>query len=76
MTNYIEEIIKLKGFAATARAVGLSPQAIRKWQANGCLPRTEFTGETDYARALAKLTNNKVTKKQLLSMAPATKKSS
>lgn len=51
-----------------ADACGRSYQAVRKWEKAGKLPRTEFSGETQYAAAIAKVCKNKVTKRQLLSM--------
>lgn len=41
------------GPAAAAKVCGVSPRAIYKWLANESLPRTDYTGETDYAQALA-----------------------
>jgi len=67
MEDYLAKAIELKGRAAIARACGRSITAVRKWEAAG-LPRTEFTGETEYAAKIAKLCKNKVTKRQLLSM--------
>lgn len=41
------------GPVQAARACSVSRQAVDKWVANGYLPRTEYTGETDYARRLS-----------------------
>ena len=41
------------GPIAAAAACQVSRQAVDKWLANGRLPRTEYTGETCYAVALA-----------------------
>ncbi|MCY1300745.1 hypothetical protein D9M69_581230 [compost metagenome] len=41
------------GVAAVAGVCGLSQRAVYKWLAADALPRTEYTGETDYARRLA-----------------------
>ena len=41
------------GPAAAARICGKSPRAIYKWLTAGVLPRTEYTGETNYAEQLA-----------------------
>ncbi|WAG76998.1 hypothetical protein LMK08_16615 [Metapseudomonas furukawaii] len=43
------------GVAAVAAACGLSQRAIYKWLTAEALPRTEFTGETDYASRIASL---------------------
>lgn len=51
--NPITEVIKLAGsVTAVGKAVGLRYQSIRKWERNGRLPRTEWTGETRYAEIL------------------------
>ncbi|WP_165677441.1 helix-turn-helix domain-containing protein [Metapseudomonas otitidis] len=42
------------GPSAAARACGKSVRAIYKWLSAKALPRTDFSGETDYAGALAK----------------------
>lgn len=54
------------GQSAIASIVGLTPQAIQKWVANGCMPRTEWTGETNYAEQIAQALDFKVTKSELL----------
>lgn len=41
------------GPIAAAKACGRSRQAVDKWIAKGSLPRTDYTGETDYAGKLA-----------------------
>lgn len=44
------EVVGLKELAA---ACGVSYQAVRKWESKNRFPRTEFTGETDYAARIA-----------------------
>lgn len=41
------------GIGAAAKACRRSYQALNKWRLAGCLPRTEYTGETNYAQRLA-----------------------
>jgi hypothetical protein len=41
------------GPVQAARACSVSRQAVDKWISNGYLPRTDYTGETDYARRLS-----------------------
>jgi len=60
------------GLAALARALGVTHQAVRKWEAAGRLPRTEWTGETRYAETMEQLTAGGVTKAHLLAPWPAT----
>lgn len=46
----------------------VSYQAVKKWEAKGRLPRTEWTGETNYAAAIELITKGAVTKAQLLTL--------
>lgn len=66
--NHISRVIEIAGLSQTAEAVGVSYQAVRKWEANGRLPRTDFTGETNYAEKMAALVGDQVTVEQLRSM--------
>lgn len=51
----VKQAVDFAGGAARAGAVcGVSTRAIYKWISSGCLPRTEYTGETCYAEKLAK----------------------
>ncbi len=43
----------LGGFEATGRVCGVSGKAVQKWVKAGRLPRTEATGETNYASLIA-----------------------
>jgi len=43
------------GMEAAALACGVSVRALYKWANRNSLPRTEYTGETRYAEALAGL---------------------
>lgn len=53
--NEIEQaVVWLNGFEATGRVCGVSGKAVKKWVKNGRLPRTEATGETNYAELLSK----------------------
>ena len=53
MSELKSAINKAGGPAAAAKACGKSARAIYKWLAAGALPRTDFSGETDYAGRLA-----------------------
>lgn len=68
--NYITEAISKAGLQGVSDAVGKSYQAVRKWEKQGHLPRTEWTGETNYAELISEATDFHVTKDQLLSMKP------
>lgn len=41
------------GIGAAAKACGRSYQALNKWRLASALPRTDYTGETTYAKQLA-----------------------
>ncbi len=66
--NLISVAIDLVGLQPLARGLNVSYQAIRKWEAAFRLPRTEWTGETNYSTTIEHLTNGKVTKAALLEM--------
>lgn len=64
--NLISKAIEIVGLAALARKLDVTYQAVRKWEAKGRLPRTEWTGETDYAGVIERATEGKVSKAALL----------
>ncbi len=66
--NLISQAIEIVGLAKLARSLGVTYQAIRKWEARGRLPRTEWTGETDYASLIEAETEGRITKVELLSI--------
>ncbi len=53
---------------AIAQICGVDQRAMRRWLKDGHLPRTEWTGETNYAELISMKTNGRVTKEQLLSL--------
>lgn len=46
--------VQLVGMRPLAKACGVTIQSIQKWLASGYLPRTDYTGETDYASVIAR----------------------
>lgn len=60
------------GLTQLAKACGVSHQAVRKWQRQGRLPRTEWTGETAYAAAIEQATAGEVKRDVLMAKWPAT----
>ena len=74
MKNEVEKAVELAGgFSATARLLGVTPKAVRNWVEAGRLPRTEATGETEYAATMAQA-NPKIDKEILLATAIRKKK--
>ena len=58
-------IDKAGGIRAVADEVELSYEAVRKWYKKG-LPRTEWTGETQYAKAIASMTDGEFSEDDIL----------
>lgn len=48
------------------RACGVTPAVIGRWIRQKHLPRTEYTGETKYAEALAEATGGRFSKEWIL----------
>jgi hypothetical protein len=61
----ITRAIKIIGLTKLALELGVSYQAIRKWEAAGRLPRTEWTGETAYAKKIEAASKGVVTEVEL-----------
>lgn len=56
----------LGSFASIGRVCGgLSGEAVRRWHARGRPPRTEYTGETDYASSISLATSGAVKRSEL-----------
>lgn len=64
--NLITKAIKIVGLAKLARACGVTYPALRKWERAGRLPRTEWTGETNYSAIFERETAGKITREALL----------
>lgn len=58
-------VIKTVRVSVVAEVCGLTPKAIYKWIERGSLPRTEFTGETEYADKIAKASGGKYSAAQI-----------
>jgi hypothetical protein len=50
----LRAVILLDGYSETGRLCAVSPKAVMKWAKQKRLPRTEATGETQYAAIMAK----------------------
>lgn len=67
MNQKLRELIdEAGGPEVVAKASGVSLRAVYKWFGSGGLPRTEYTGETQYATAIESVSNGRVTQQQLL----------
>lgn len=64
--NLISKAIELAGLHQIAAGCGVTYQAVRKWEAAERLPRTEWTGETNYAEVIEQMTAGLVSKEALL----------
>lgn len=64
-TSPLAQAIEHVGLAVLARELKVTHQAVRKWERTG-LPRTEWTGETNYAECIERLTSGQVLKSALM----------
>lgn len=69
MSALKESISQIGGVPKAAAICEVSQRAVYKWLAADALPRTEYTGETDYARRLAAASGGQFTAEWLLSVA-------
>lgn len=59
ITKILTKAAKPRGdLSRMARECGITNQAYLRWMRLGRFPRTDFTGETDYAGTIARLTGN------------------
>lgn len=64
----LKEAIKSIGAQKVSDKCQVSVRAVYKWSERGVLPRTDYTGETNYAEIIANLSEGKHTKEELLSV--------
>ena len=67
MTPLEKAIRSLGGYSATARVCGIAGQVVINWVKRGRLPRTELSGETNYASKIERALEGKITEEELLS---------
>ncbi|TCJ96175.1 hypothetical protein EV694_1727 [Volucribacter psittacicida] len=65
LTHIIDRI----GVSNVARLCGITSRAVYKWRALNTLPRTDYTGETQYAEILALALNNGMTAEDIKQLA-------
>ncbi|MEC5321496.1 Cro/Cl family transcriptional regulator [Brenneria populi subsp. brevivirga] len=65
------DVIRDIKVSVVASACGLTPKAVYKWIHRGSLPRTEFTGETCYAKKIASVSNGKYTELEIKTLKKA-----
>lgn len=73
----LADVIKAVRVSVVADVCGVSQRAIYKWMNNGKLPRTEYTGETNYAEKIALASNGLFSTDAVLTIGrikPTTKK--
>ncbi len=66
MTNLIQQAVNEAGLVPVSIECGVSFVAVHYWTKNGRLPRTELTGETQYASAIQRATGGQITAESLL----------
>ena len=66
--NLISKAIDLTGLTNLAKACGVTYQSVKRWEAKGRVPRTDWTGETDYASRIEEATKGVITRDQLLNL--------
>lgn len=74
VNSYLEKAINLEevgNISNMARELNVSSQAIRGWQDRNRMPDAEYSCRSKHALKIQKMTNNKVTVKQILGHVPA-----
>lgn len=66
VANLITKAIEIAGLLPIAKECGVTYQAVRKWEEQGRMPRTEWTGETNHSEKIELITDGKVSRAQLL----------
>ncbi|MFZ5350072.1 Cro/Cl family transcriptional regulator [Enterobacter asburiae] len=62
-------ILRAVGFEVVAKATNRTQRQVYKWEKNKTLPRSDFTGETLLARAIAEASNGLFTEQEILNAA-------
>jgi hypothetical protein len=70
MDSPLDRAVTRFGLQPLARELGVTYQAVRKWQKRGRMPRTEYSGETEYCKIIERLSGGEITERELLAMRP------
>ena len=66
MNTPLDTAIAVAGLGKLAARLDVTYHSLRKWQKQGRLPRTELSGESDYAQKIEQATGGKVTAIELI----------
>ena len=67
LENPVRKVIDFFGSKSkVAQITGVSHVAVSKWESKGKFPRTDYTGETSYARKLAQASEGHFNAQDLL----------
>jgi hypothetical protein len=64
----LKEAIASIGAQNIADQCQVTVRSVYKWRTRGALPRTDYTGETNYADIIEKLSDGKFKKEELLNL--------
>ena len=68
--NLISQAIDLVGLCKLARLCGVRHQSVYGWVKASRLPRSDWTGENEYASCIEIATGGRITRAQLLDLKP------
>lgn len=66
----LNKAFKIMPKSQIAKRLGISYQSMNQWHDKNKLPRTEWSGETNWAQKIQELTEGKVTVTDLLGSVP------
>lgn len=70
MTPFAKALHLCGGPYGMSRICGVTNTSVHRWRKKGHLPRTEWTGETNYAEKIEAATHGLITKAELLTQIP------
>lgn len=66
MTNVVASAIDHIGLTKLGNRFDVWPSAVQKWRDLGCLPESDLSGRTEYAKGIEEESGGKYTAEQLL----------